>query len=132
MTSAALMLNIDLMTSASDWTSPVLLPLGPVTVLPIMAASMGFLVPFVFFIILFFVYIMWDVWFSNLKERVGADDNSSVMRNQKRIYYTHPTLMIVPHILIFSGPGEIVVVFRPITTVLVNKKKRRHLGVHHN
>lgn len=92
MTSAALMLNIDLMTSASDWTSPVLLPLGPVTVLPIMAASMGFLVPFVFFIILFFVYIMWDVWFSNLKNSVGTEDNSSVMRNQNRIYYTHPNL----------------------------------------
>jgi hypothetical protein len=88
MTSAALMLNIDLMTSASDWTSPVLLPLGPVTVLPIMAASMGFLVPFVFFIILFFVYIMWDVWFSNLKNSVGTEERFSVMRTPKSEYYT--------------------------------------------
>lgn len=80
-------LNIDQMTSASAWTSPVLLPIGPVTVLPIMAASMGFLVPFVIFIVSFFVYIMWDIWFSNLKQAMDATESVSMMRRHTREDY---------------------------------------------
>jgi hypothetical protein len=45
-----------------DPACPVLLPLGPITIAPIMSASMGVLVPFILFVLaqFAFLYRMWD------------------------------------------------------------------------
>lgn len=62
-------LNIDM--QAWDPASPVLLPLGPVTVAPIFAASMGVLVPFIIFTMSLFTHMLSE-WHGNLTEGYKA------------------------------------------------------------
>jgi hypothetical protein len=55
-----------------DPACPVLLPLGAITISPIMSASMGILVPFVLFVIAQFVFL-YRMWDANARD----DDNPS-------------------------------------------------------
>ena len=66
-------LNIDLL--AWDPASPVLLPLGPVTVAPIFAASMGVLIPFVIFALSIFMH-MWGNWQFSLNDAMASFEHT--------------------------------------------------------
>jgi hypothetical protein len=56
-------INLDALL-AWDPACPVLLPLGPITIAPIISASAGVFVPFFVFLCAFFYY-MYGVWYSN-------------------------------------------------------------------
>ena len=56
--------------NAWDPYTPVVLPLGTVTVAPIVAASMGVLIPFIIFAVAMFMH-MWNMWDFNLQDSLG-------------------------------------------------------------
>ncbi len=58
---------------------PVVLPLGTVTVAPIVAASMGVLIPFILFAVAQFMH-MWNMWDFNLQQSLG-DFGSQMAHN---------------------------------------------------
>ena len=61
-------LNIDL--ASWDSASPVLLPLGALPLGPIVAASMGVLVPFIIFAFAMFMHT-WNMWDDNLQANLS-------------------------------------------------------------
>lgn len=60
-----------------DAGCPVLLPLGPVTVAPILYASVGVLVPFILFCLALFLHLWSNMFISNLKDRISAGEGES-------------------------------------------------------
>jgi hypothetical protein len=62
---------------------PVVLPLGTVTVAPIVAASMGVLIPFILFAVALFMH-MWNMWDFNLQtslSNIGTQQFGSQMEH---------------------------------------------------
>jgi hypothetical protein len=67
-------LNLD---SAQMWdpACPVLLPLGAITISPIISASMGVLIPFLIFVIAQFWYL-YGIWYANVKPGIHHHDSN--------------------------------------------------------
>ena len=75
---ASFVLELD----AWDAACPVLLPLGPVTVAPIVPASVGVLVPFIFFCFALFFHLLNSMFLKNFKDALDAKHTKSSMWTQ--------------------------------------------------
>jgi len=68
--------------------TPVILPLGPLTIAPLKAASLGVLVPFVIFVLVLFAY-KYGVWHENTSAYTGGGGRTSSRGGRSRRGYNN-------------------------------------------
>ena len=88
-------------TSAALYT-PVILPLGPLTIAPLKAASMGVLVPFVIFVLVLFAY-KYGVWHENTSSSYAESERPSARSRSRGGVAGEPT---IPQQSFFRGAAR--------------------------